>query len=92
MVRLKPNSSTGLLPGKLHGFVEPQISPIELPAGEIEIHAVERKGSGTFERYSARGQILAADNRILFHDLDTVPGSNPAGVLPCQLLALNKVE
>ncbi|MEN9824515.1 MAG: hypothetical protein RI953_260 [Pseudomonadota bacterium] len=78
VVRLKPNSTTSLLPGKVHGFVEPQITPVELPAGEIEVHAVERKVAKTFERYSARGQILATDNSILFHDLDTVPGGSGA--------------
>lgn len=81
VLRLKPNSSTGLLPGKVHGFVEPQLSPAELPVGELEIRAMEKKSKVSFAGYISKGQILAADNSILFHDLDTVPGSSGALII-----------
>lgn len=80
VVRLKPNRITGLLPGKVHGFVEPELLDSGLSSSGLELHAV-RKSSDGFERLRSQGTVLWSDNSILFHDLDTTAGSSGALVL-----------
>ena len=77
VVRLKPSPVTGLLPGKVHGYIEAQLTPSDPSSSALELHAI-RKGPNGFERLRSRGNILWSDSSILFHDLDTGAGSSGA--------------
>ena len=81
VVRLKANTLTGLLPGKVHGFVEPELTDLSLPEGTLELHATQSSAPKAFERFSASGDILSAENSILFHSLDTAAGSSGSLIL-----------
>ncbi|MEN9529341.1 MAG: hypothetical protein RI932_1214 [Pseudomonadota bacterium] len=76
VVRLQPNPLSGMLPGKVHGFAEIDLDPQLALEGELEIHSIQRDEKGQFGRVSARGTALSSDGSILFHDLDTGPGSS----------------
>ncbi|NBX16808.1 MAG: hypothetical protein EBR09_05525 [Proteobacteria bacterium] len=80
VVRLKPNSVTGLLAGKVHGFVEAQLSPSVGSDTALELHAV-RKTSQGYELLRSNGNVLWTESSIIFHDLDTGAGSSGALIL-----------
>lgn len=75
--RLEPNEITGLLPGKVHGFVEIELQDKALPLGGLELTAYSRR-ENTFESLSSTGRVLFEDGTILFHDLDTSAGNSGA--------------
>jgi V8-like Glu-specific endopeptidase len=76
VVNLQPHPVTGVLPGKVHGFTEVELNPQTPLEGSLEIHSVQRNTQGRHARVSARGEVLWTDGSILFHDLDTAPGSS----------------
>lgn len=81
VVRLKANIKTGLLPGKVHGFIEPASSPRPLQESELVLDAIQRDSTQTFSSYKAYGQTLWNAKSILYHDLDTVPGGSGALII-----------
>jgi len=76
VVRLLPNTHTGLLPGKTHGFVEVELKPQLTIETALETHSAQREAPGRYRRVAARGDVLAIDGSILFHNLDTSAGSS----------------
>lgn len=78
VVRLKPNPISGLLAGKVHGFVEPDLSLGSLTNAGLQATAVQRSGAETFAHWKAQGQVLWSDASIVYHDLDTTAGSSGA--------------
>jgi V8-like Glu-specific endopeptidase len=77
VVRLRPNALTGLLPGKVHGFVDVQLTPAVQSDSTLEVHAISRT-EHRFELLKGSGRVLWLDGSIIFHDLDTGAGSSGA--------------
>lgn len=78
VVRLKANPVSGLLAGKVHGFIEPELSRGTLTNAGLQSTAVQRSGSNAFAQWKAQGQVLWTDASIVYHDLDTTAGSSGA--------------
>lgn len=76
VVRLKPHAVSGLLAGKAHGFIEPELSSANWTNAGLQATAVQRSGSNTFVQWKAQGQVLWTDASIVYHDLDTTAGSS----------------
>lgn len=82
VVRLRPNSVSGLLPGKVFGFIEPELEVANGPEQNLQVTAVEyNSNAGSFRRMESKGQTLWTDGSILFHDLDTDKGSSGALII-----------
>jgi len=78
VVRLRPNQVSGLLAGKVHGFIEPELARGTLTNAGLQATAVQRSGSNNFAQWKAQGQVLWTDASIVYHDLDTTAGSSGA--------------
>lgn len=81
VVRLKANPKTGLLPGKVHGFIEPEVRRVEISDVGLELHAIEKAADRSYQRVKASGQLLWTESSIIYHDLDTLGGSSGALVI-----------
>ncbi|MEY4064166.1 MAG: hypothetical protein RIR26_374 [Pseudomonadota bacterium] len=82
VVRLKENEVTGLRPGKVHGFLEPELDPAFPPEASLEVTTAEKDEQSTgFVQWKSDGSTLWTEGSILYHDLDTGKGSSGSLVL-----------
>lgn len=81
VLRLRPNRVTGLLAGKAHGFVDVELDPEHETPPALRLFATRKRGDGQFEMVSSEGAPLWVQHSILFHDVDTGPGSSGALVV-----------
>jgi len=76
VMRLMPNHRSGLLPGKVHGFVEVELNSQHETPREIYAFSARKLHENQFEIVSAEGAVLWTQGNTLFHDVDTDRGSS----------------
>jgi V8-like Glu-specific endopeptidase len=76
VMRLQPNKLTGVLPGKVHGFVDVELNGQHESPNAIHTVSVQREKGNRIEVLGADGSVLWTQGSIMFHDLDTDRGSS----------------
>lgn len=78
VMRFMPNRESGLLPGKVHGFVELNLNAEQETPSAVYTYASRRDDDNRFEVVVSDGSVLWTQGSVLFHNLDTERGSSGA--------------
>jgi V8-like Glu-specific endopeptidase len=76
VMKLKPNSKTGMLPGKVHGFVDVELNSQHESPSRLYTYSARKVQGHRFESVGADGFVLWTQGNIMFHDLDTDRGAS----------------